>query len=80
MCADQDPAEVDEDRALHGTACHACLLVAKTSCKARNLLLEHAQRVDTMGSAGAGFVSRVVLPQGWGRASVVCLTTSALPP
>jgi len=28
VCADHDPANADEDRTLHGAACHGCLLVA----------------------------------------------------
>jgi hypothetical protein len=55
VCADHDPAATDEDRALHGAACHGCLLVAETSCEARNLHLDRALLVDTVGTAGAGF-------------------------
>ncbi len=55
VCANHDPATVFEDRALHGAACHGCLLVAETSCEARNLFLDRAMLVDTVGSAGAGF-------------------------
>ena len=29
VCADHDPISADEDRALHGAACHGCLLVAE---------------------------------------------------
>ena len=32
-----------------------CLLVAETSCEARNLFLDRALIVDTVGQAGAGF-------------------------
>ncbi len=35
VCADHQPASADEDRALHGAACHSCLLVAETSCEVR---------------------------------------------
>jgi hypothetical protein len=45
----------DEDRTLHGAACHGCLLVAETSCEARNLFLDRALMVDTVGQTGAGF-------------------------
>ena len=31
VCADHDPASADEDRMLHGAACHGCLLIAETS-------------------------------------------------
>lgn len=55
ICADHDPGMADEDRALHGAACHGCLLVAETSCEARNLHLDRALLVDTVGTDGAGF-------------------------
>src|ERR1700682_5914466 len=54
LCADHDPATADDDRTLHGAACHGCLLVAETSCEARNLFLDRALIVDTMGQTGAG--------------------------
>lgn len=55
VCADHDPAAADEDRALHGAACHGCLLVAETSCEARNLHLDRSLLVDIVGTTGAGF-------------------------
>jgi hypothetical protein len=55
VCADHVPANADEDRTLHGAACHGCLLVAETSCEARNLFLDRALIVDTVGQTGAGF-------------------------
>jgi hypothetical protein len=55
VCADHVPANADEDRTLHGAACHGCLLVAETSCEARNLFLDRALMVDTVGQTGAGF-------------------------
>ncbi len=55
VCADHEPASADEDRALHGAACHSCLLVAETSCEVRNLHLDRALLVDTVGQTGAGF-------------------------
>jgi hypothetical protein len=55
VCADHDPVAADEDRMLHGAACHGCLLVAETSCEARNLFLDRALIVDTVGQTGAGF-------------------------
>jgi hypothetical protein len=56
VCADHEPASAADDRALHGAACHGCLLVAETSCEARNLFLDRASLVDTVGSVGAGFL------------------------
>ena len=44
ICADHD------DRALHGGACHGCLLIAETSCEARNLFLDRSSLVETMAA------------------------------
>ncbi|WP_270934136.1 DUF1998 domain-containing protein [Falsiroseomonas oryzae] len=55
VCADHEPSAADEDRALHGAACHGCLLVAETSCEARNLHLDRALLVDTVGAERCGF-------------------------
>jgi hypothetical protein len=49
VCADHDPTAAYDDRTLHGAACHACLLVAETSCEARNLFLDRTLLVETMG-------------------------------
>ena len=56
VCADHDPTSADDDRTLHGAACHGCLLVAETSCEARNLFLDRALLIDTVGTMGAGFL------------------------
>ena len=55
VCADHDPTRRIDDRALHGAACHGCLLIAETSCEARNLHLDRALLVETMATQGAGF-------------------------
>ena len=55
VCADHDPSTVADDRALHGAACHGCLLVAETSCEARNLFLDRTLLVETMAPHGAAF-------------------------
>ncbi|MFD2258554.1 DrmB family protein [Chelativorans composti] len=55
ICADHDPATASEDRALHGAACHGCLLVAETSCEQRNVFLDRSLLVDTMATFGASF-------------------------
>jgi hypothetical protein len=44
ICADHEPDGYTGDRATHGAACHSCLLVAETSCEARNLFLDRALR------------------------------------
>ena len=53
--ADHDPTSRADERALHGAACHGCLLVAETSCEARNLHLDRALLVETMAVEGAAF-------------------------
>ena len=55
VCADHDPTAAHDDRTLHGAARHGCLLVAETSCEARNLFLDRALMVDTMGETTASF-------------------------
>lgn len=55
VCADHEPAAATDDRALHGAACHGCLLVAETSCEARNLFLDRALLVETVGTADSAF-------------------------
>jgi hypothetical protein len=55
VCADHNPTIAHDDRTLHGAACHGCLLVAETSCEARNLFLDRALIVDTVGQTGASF-------------------------
>jgi Domain of unknown function (DUF1998) len=56
ICADHDPASGNDDRHLHGAACHSCLLVAETSCEKRNEYLDRALLIDTMATNGARFV------------------------
>ena len=55
VCADHNPAIAHDDRTLHGAACHGCLLVAETSCEARNLFLDRALIVDTVNQTKASF-------------------------
>jgi hypothetical protein len=55
VCADHDPTSAADDRTLHGAACHGCLVIAETSCEARNLFLDRALLVDTVGPSGVGF-------------------------
>jgi hypothetical protein len=55
ICSDHEPASTADDRALHGAACHGCLLIAETSCEARNLFLDRALLVETMAGRNAGF-------------------------
>jgi hypothetical protein len=55
ICADHEPASTADDRALHGAACHGCLLIAETSCEARNLFLDRSLLVQTMAGYQSGF-------------------------
>ncbi|MGI8809951.1 MAG: DrmB family protein [Acidimicrobiales bacterium] len=53
LCADHEPAAATS--AIHGAACHACLLVAETSCERGNRYLDRSVLVDTFRHAGLGF-------------------------
>lgn len=55
VCADHDPSNRTDDRALHGAACHGCLLIAETSCEMRNVFLDRALLVETMAGTGSNF-------------------------
>lgn len=55
ICADHEPISTADDRALHGAACHGCLLIAETSCEARNLFLDRSLLVETMAGHQAAF-------------------------
>ncbi len=55
VCAQHDPADVHEQRFLHGAACHGCLLISETSCEMRNDFLDRALVVPTVGGFGAEF-------------------------
>ena len=52
LCA-QDPlcgaGELGGAAELNGAACHACLLLAETSCEARNRFLDRAVLAETVG-------------------------------
>ena len=53
ICAEHDPDDHADERALSGAACHCCLLVAETSCEARNLYLDRALVSATISTPGA---------------------------
>ena len=44
---------------LNGAACHACLLLAETSCEFGNRLLDRAVLVETLGQRGTAFFEDV---------------------
>lgn len=55
VCAQHQPTNVQEERYLHGAACHGCLLIAETSCERRNEFLDRALVVNTVDELGAAF-------------------------
>ena len=55
VCAQHDPADLHEERFLHGAACHGCLLIAETSCERQNQMLDRALVVPTVATTGAAF-------------------------
>jgi hypothetical protein len=55
VCAQHRPDHVQEERFLHGAACHGCLLIAETSCERRNEYLDRALVVPTVDPVGAEF-------------------------
>ena len=55
VCADHRPGADRDARALLGAACHGCLLIAETSCEARNHYLDRGLLVSTMADDGAAF-------------------------
>lgn len=55
VCAQHKPDSVQEERFLHGAACHGCLLIAEPSCERRNEFLDRALVVATVEELGAEF-------------------------
>ncbi len=55
VCAQHRPDAPEEDRPLHGAACHGCLLISETSCEHRNLFLDRALVVPTVDCTDAAF-------------------------
>jgi hypothetical protein len=49
ICAQHAPNDPNEDRWLHGAACHGCALIAETSCEMRNDHLDRALVVPALG-------------------------------
>ena len=50
LCSDHEPDPLDGS--LHGASCHACLLVAETSCERGNRYLDRSTLVDTFAHTG----------------------------
>ncbi len=55
LCADHKPDSATG--ALHGAACHACLLVSETSCERGNRYLDRSLLVDTFRHTGLEFLA-----------------------
>jgi Domain of unknown function (DUF1998) len=55
VCAQHQPDNVQEERFLHGAACHGCLLIAESSCERGNEFLDRALVVATVEGLGAEF-------------------------
>lgn len=54
LCADHEPDAATS--AVHGAACHACLLVAETSCERGNRYLDRSTLVDTFRHTGMAYL------------------------
>jgi hypothetical protein len=65
-CSDHDPALPEDDRPLHGAACHGCLLGAETSCEARNDYLDRGLLVEGLANDGAAFFTATSIDKGVG--------------
>jgi len=52
LCTEHDPRKTGK---LNGASCHACSLVAETSCEYGNRFLDRALLCDLPGSSGTGF-------------------------
>ena len=59
VCAQHRPDAWQEDRLLHGAACHGCLLLAESSCERRSDFLDRALVVPTVDSADAAFLEGI---------------------
>ncbi|MDH6106003.1 DUF1998 domain-containing protein [Anabaenopsis tanganyikae CS-531] len=55
VCAQHRPDDEQEERFLHGSACHGCLLIAETSCERGNHFLDRALVVSTLEGLGTEF-------------------------
>ena len=52
LCSEHD---AEKDRSLHGAACHACSLVAETSCERGNRYLDRSLLIPTLERTDAAF-------------------------
>lgn len=56
LCSEHNPGK---DRSLHAAACHACTLVAETSCERSNRYLDRSLLVPTLDRGDAAFFAEV---------------------
>lgn len=59
VCAQHRPDNYQEERFLHGAACHGCLLLAESSCERRNDFLDRALVVPTVDGDGTAFFNEI---------------------
>ena len=59
VCSYHRPNDPNEERFLHGAACHGCLLIGETSCERRNEMLDRALVVPTVHTPGAAFFDKL---------------------
>jgi hypothetical protein len=52
LCSEHDPSV---DRSVHSSSCHACTLVAETSCEKGNRYLDRALLIETFATPGSAF-------------------------
>lgn len=61
LCAQHEPHDPHEERFLHGSACHGCVLIGEPSCERRNEYLDRSLVIPTVEGLGAEFFPREVL-------------------
>jgi hypothetical protein len=59
VCAQHRPDNLQEERFLHGAACHGCLLIAETSCERYNEYLDRELVVPTVMATGVEFFENI---------------------
>jgi hypothetical protein len=60
VCAQHRPDNPQEERFLHGAACHGCLLIAETSCERYNEYLDRELVVLTVMGTGVEFFEDIM--------------------
>ncbi len=55
VCSQHAPDDLQEERFLHGAACHGCLLISETCCERRNDFLDRALVLPTVDGLKAEF-------------------------